>query len=108
MARNTFYADAGTTFEDVLTAAAAADTLIMGATLVNIDGTTAATATVRYTDSSDSDTPKEIAVNVSVAGGDNADIVSKPVLLKAGDKLQISASAASDIAISGWTETFDA
>jgi hypothetical protein len=107
MARSTFYADAGTTFGDVLTAAAAADTIIMAASLVNIDGTTAATGTVRYTDSSDSDTPKEIAVNINVDGGDVADILSKPILLKAGDKLQVSASAASDIAISGWLETFD-
>lgn len=59
MARDTFYTDAGQTFGDVLTAAAAADTIIMAATLVNIDGSNAATATVRYTDASDSDTPKE-------------------------------------------------
>lgn len=108
MARNTFYADlVSATFTDLLTAGASADTVVMSAVAINIDGTNAADATLDFTDASDSNTAKELAFTVEVAGGDNADLLSKPILLKAGDKLRGKASADSDLAIYGWYETFD-
>lgn len=109
MARDTFYGDlVSATFTDVLTAGAGADTIVMAAVGVNIDGTNAANITLDFTDASDSNTAKELLQDAEIAAGDNADLLSKPILLKAGDVLRAKASADSDLAVYGWYETFDA
>lgn len=109
MARGTFYGDLNSsTFSGLLTAGAGADTIVMCAVGVNIDGTNSADITLDFTDSSDSDTAKELLFEASIAGGDNADLMPAPILLKAGDVLRGKASADSDLAVYGWYETYDA
>lgn len=108
MARNDFFGTLNSATFSVLLTASTADTMVMSISAINIDGTNSVDVTVDTTDASDSNTAKEVANLVPVAGGDTADIISKPLLMKTGDTLRAKASANGDAVLRGWYETYTA
>ena len=80
----------------VYTCPASTEAVVLMMQAANIDGSSAVDVTVRWGDSSDSNTEYHLASTVSVAADDSLSIISGPLHLEAGDYVEALASANSD------------
>ena len=85
-----------TSAADILTVTTGEVWHILQVQAANIDGINDVDVTLQWTDSSNSDTVYRLAYQVTVAAKDARTLLAGSLALKAGDKLQALASAASD------------
>jgi hypothetical protein len=83
----------------VYTCPASTEAVVLLIQVSNIDGSSPADATVRWGDSSDSNTEYHLASAVEVASNDSISILSGPLHLEAGDYIEALASANNDLEI---------
>ena len=86
-----------TSSQDIYTCPASTKAIITNSHLANVDGTNNASATLDWTDSSDSNAATKIINTVDVPADAALSVLPKPIYLEAGDKLRGLASASGDI-----------
>lgn len=87
-----------TSITDVYTVPSGATAVVMGCVVANVDGTNAAGITVDITTSLNAAIAK-LAYLISVPAKASVELVANKVVLKSGEKLRATASAASDLEV---------
>ena len=82
---------------DIYTCPSATSAIVFGIHLANVDGANNATATIDWTDSSDSNAATKLCNTLDVPADTAVQLLPKPIVLEAGDKVGGLASANSDI-----------
>lgn len=82
---------------DVYTCPASTEAIVLSILVSNVDGTNSADVSANWTDSSDSDNAASIASTIPVPADSSLELLQRPLVLEAGDKIQGTASANSDL-----------
>jgi hypothetical protein len=84
-------------YQTAYTCPAGATAIILSCQLANVDGTNAASASVQWLDSSNSNAATRLLELADIAAHYAVDAISKKIVLEAGDALQAKAAATDDV-----------
>ena len=94
----------GTSLTTVYTCPSNHKAIVKEIFLTNVDGSSAVDATLKWTDSSDSDAVYSLISTKSIAADDFLRIEGANIVLEAGDVLKAQAGAANDLMVSAFVE----
>lgn len=87
----------GSSYTTVYTCPAATTAVVTNIHVANVDGTNAADVSAQWLDDSAADVATRLAEPITVYAKTALPILAKPIILEAGDALQLKASAAGDL-----------